>query len=107
MSRKLTEERRLAILEKWRASGLSVREFAELHKCNFYNLKYWVHRSQLSRAASSDHTFVKIKQPEVPTEKSVNRTRFTVGKGMVLEIDESFDQPFLAAAMFLVAGLTR
>jgi len=26
---------------------------------------------------------------------------------MVLEIDENFDKPFLAAAIFLIAGFTR
>jgi hypothetical protein len=50
---------------------------------------------------------VKLKQPEAPTEKHMNRTCFTVGKGVVLEIDENFDKPFLAAAIFFIAGFMR
>ena len=50
---------------------------------------------------------MKLKQPEAPSEKNMSRTRITVRKGMVLEIDENFDKPFLAAAIFLIAGFTR
>lgn len=107
MSRKLTEQQRLAIVEKWRESGLSTREFAAIHKCNFHNLRYWVHRSQWNSDSGSGHSFVKLKQPEAPTEKNMNRTRLTVRKGVVLEIDENFDKPFLAAAIFFIAGFMR
>jgi hypothetical protein len=74
---------------------------------NISNLKYWVHRSQWSSEKPVERSFVKLKVPEAPTATALNRARFTVRKGMVLEVDENFDQPFLAAAMFLVAGLTR
>jgi transposase-like protein len=107
MAKKLTEQQRLAIVAKWRASGLSIPKFAETHKCNVHNLRYWVHRSQWSSEKSVERSFVKLKVSEAPTATAPNRARFTVRKGMVLEIDENFDQPFLAAAMFLVAGLTR
>jgi transposase-like protein len=107
MSRKLTEQQRLAIVEKWRESGLSTREFAAIHKYNFHNLRYWVHRSQWNSGSAAEHSFVKLKQPEAPTEKHMNRTCFTVGKGVVLEIDENFDKPFLAAAIFFIAGFMR
>jgi transposase-like protein len=107
MGRKLTEQQRLAIVEKWRESGLSTREFAAIHKCNFHNLRYWVHRSQWNSDSAAEHSFVKLKQPEAPSEKNMSRTRITVRKGMVLEIDENFDKPFLAAAIFLIAGFTR
>ena len=107
MSRKLTEQQRLAIVEKWRESGLSTREFAAIHKCKFHNLRYWVHRSQWNSDSAAEHSFVKLKQPVPPTEKNMNRMRFTVRKGVVLKIDENFDKPFLAAAIFLIAGFTR
>jgi transposase-like protein len=64
MGRKLTEQQRLAIVEKWRESGLSTREFATIHKCNFHNLRYWVHRSQWNSDSAAEHSFVKLKQPE-------------------------------------------
>ena len=107
MAKKLTEQQRLAIVAKWRASGLSIPKFAAKHGINISNLKYWVHRSQWSSEKSVERSFVKLKVPEAPTATALNRARFTVRKGMVLEVDENFDQPFLAAAMFLVAGLTR
>ena len=107
MSRKLTEQQRLAIVEKWRESGLSTREFAAIHKCNFHNLRYWVHRSQWNSGSAAEHRFVKIKQAEAPMEKNMERTRLTVRKGIVLEIDENFDKPLLAAAIFLIAGFMR
>jgi hypothetical protein len=107
MAKKLTGQQRLAIVAKWRASGLSIPKFAAKHGINISNLKYWVHRSQWSSEKSVERSFVKLKVPEAPTATALNRARFTARKGMVLEVDEKFDQPFLAAAMFLIAGLTR
>ena len=104
MSRKLTEQQRLAIVEKWRESGLSTREFAAIHTCNFHNLRYWVHRSQWNSDSAAEHSFVKLKQPVPPTEKNMSRMRFTVRKGMVLEIDENFDKPFLLPRFFFLRG---
>jgi transposase-like protein len=107
MAKKLTEQQRLAIVAKWRASGLSIPKFAATHSINISNLKYWVQRSRFESNVPAEQSFVKLRVPEAPTATAPNRARFTVRKGMVLEINENFDQPFLAAAMFLVAGLTR
>jgi transposase-like protein len=107
MGKKLTMHKRLAIVAKWRASGLSISKFAATHKCSAQNLRYWIRRSEVQREATVDHSFVALRVPEPPTASITNRARFAVRKGMVLEIDENFDQPFLAAAMFLVAGLMR
>ncbi len=45
---------------------------------------------------------MKLKVPEAPTATVPNRARFTVRKGMVLEIGENFDQTFRADDAFTI-----
>ena len=107
MAKKLTKQQRLEIVAKWRESGLSVRKFAAMHYFNVSNLKYWIHRTHLENEVPAEQTFVKLALPKIATPAIRNRARFTIRKGMVLEIDENFENPFLVAAMFLIAGLAQ
>jgi hypothetical protein len=47
--------------------------------------------------------------PERPAAGSMaqSRTRIPVRKGLVLEVEESFERPMLLAAILFVAGITR
>ena len=63
MAKKLTEQQRLAIVAKWRASGLSIPKFATTHSINISNLKYWVQRSRFENNVPAEQSFVKLRVP--------------------------------------------
>ncbi|NBW83118.1 hypothetical protein EBR21_15320 [bacterium] len=107
MAKKLTKQERLEIVAKWRESGLSIKKFAVTHHFNVSNLKYWIQQTHLESDASAEPAFVKLEIPKTAAPTIRSRARFAIRKGMVLEIEENFENPFLAAAMFLVAGLAR
>jgi DNA-binding transcriptional regulator YiaG len=76
IAKKLTEQQRLAIIAKWRASGLSISKFAVVYKCNVHNLMSWFQRRQRDPEKQTEQHFVKLKLPESSMAAAAKRARF-------------------------------
>jgi len=95
---------RLAMVESWQQSGLSVRAYCELHHLNLYTLQYW--RKQARQSASLDQpgpsgpAFVSLKlaRPSLQTPSTIFCEMITpIGNRLVFH--QSLDVHFLKTLM--------
>jgi hypothetical protein len=112
MVRKVSEQERLELIAKWRASGEPLHKFAKLQKQSANRLRHLIYRKVKSSNEKSNSLFAKVPLQETTAKQAMfpvkdNSVRIEVSNGVVIEIGDCRKKPFLAAAIFFLAGFAQ
>lgn len=91
--RRWTEAEARAVLEDWRASGLSAGAFAAARGLNPQRLYWWKKRLSVSKQDGGDLVPVHIS----PSEPDVGVAMVRLPRGVVLEVDSAWPPGWIAA----------
>jgi hypothetical protein len=107
----ISETEREAIINRWRASGLSRKEFCQREGLNFHSLQWWIYRGKRRpvRAAKKSVAAprllpIRLSQTGLSVELKTKTIEASLGSRIVLHFSEAADSDYMTR---LMSGLLR